>query len=116
LDFAKAFDTIEHEAILEVMKHKGFDQKWLDWAQAILSTGTSVILLNGIPRKQFVCKRGVHQGDPLSPLYYLFGSNLLQSVVNDAMQQGLIHIPIDTHDPDFPIIQYADDMLLIYAS
>jgi hypothetical protein len=41
------------------------------------------------------------------------GSDLLQSVVNDLMHQGLISRPIDTHDPDFPIVQYADDTLLI---
>jgi hypothetical protein len=30
LDFAKAFETIEHEAILQVMRRKDFNQKWLD--------------------------------------------------------------------------------------
>jgi hypothetical protein len=95
------------------MKYKWFSKKWLEWATSILSTGTSSILLNGIQGNQFVCKRGVHQGDPLSPLYYLFGSDLLQSVLNDLLMQGLIERPIDTYDPDFPIIQYADDTLLI---
>jgi hypothetical protein len=113
LDFAKAFDTIEHEAILQVMKFKGFNDKWLGWTRAILSTGTSSILLNGIPGKQFECKRGVRQGDPISPLFYLFGSDLLQSAVNDLVSQGLLHRPIETYDMDFPIIQYADDTLLI---
>jgi retron-type reverse transcriptase len=89
LDFAKAFDTIEHEAILQVMKHKGFNDKWISWARIILTTGTSSILLNGIPGKQFECKRGVRQGDPISPLFYLFGSDLLQSVLNDLVQEGL---------------------------
>jgi hypothetical protein len=51
LDFAKAFDTIEHEAILQVMKHMGFNDLWLRWIKEILSTGTSSILLNGIPGK-----------------------------------------------------------------
>jgi hypothetical protein len=54
LDFSKAFDTIEHEALIEVMKHKGFNGKWLQWAKDILSSGTSSILLNGTPGKQFV--------------------------------------------------------------
>jgi hypothetical protein len=70
-------------------------------------------LLNGIPGKQFECKRGVRQGDPISPLYFLFGSDLLQSVVNDLVDQGALHRPIETNDLDFPIIQYADDTLLI---
>jgi hypothetical protein len=104
LDFAKAFETMEHEALPEVMKYKGFPRKWLDWAASILSSGTSSILLNGIPGKQFVCKRGVHQGDPLSPLYYLFGSDLLQSAVNDLLHEGLFSRLIETHDPDIPII------------
>jgi hypothetical protein len=72
LDFAKAFDTIEHEAILQVMENMGFNKLWLSWIKEILSTGTSSILLNGIPGKQFIYKRGVRQGDPLSPLLYLF--------------------------------------------
>jgi hypothetical protein len=83
LDFAKAFDTVEHDVILQVMEHMGFNRVWLGWIREILSSGTSAILLNGILGKQFVCKRGVRQGDPLSSLLYLFGSDLLQSVIND---------------------------------
>jgi hypothetical protein len=113
LDFAKAFDTIEHEAILQVMRKKGFDEKTLGWVQSILSSGTSSILVNGVPGKQFVCKRGVRQGDPLSPTLYVLGSDLLQSVVNDLLAQGGISLPIPTGDRDFPIVQYADDTLLI---
>jgi hypothetical protein len=63
---------------------KGFNDKWLGWVHEILSSGTSEILLNGVPGKKFVCKRGVRQCDPLSPLLYSFGSDLLQSVVNDC--------------------------------
>ena len=31
LDFAKAFDTIEHEAMIDIMKSMGFNDKWLSW-------------------------------------------------------------------------------------
>jgi hypothetical protein len=77
LDIAKAFDTVEHEAILQVMRHKGFNEKWLKWSSDFLSTRHSAVLLNGVPGRQFECKRGVRLGDPISPLFYLFGSNLL---------------------------------------
>jgi hypothetical protein len=38
---------------------------------------------------------------------------MIIDVVNDLLQQGLISLPISTGYPDFPIIQYADDTLLI---
>lgn len=65
LDFEKAFDTIEHEAILKVMAAMGFSDKWCCWVRKILSYASSSVLLNGVPGLDFHCKRGVRQGDPL---------------------------------------------------
>jgi hypothetical protein len=41
LDFAKAFDTIEHEAIVQMMVHIGFDDRTVKWIKDILSSETS---------------------------------------------------------------------------
>jgi hypothetical protein len=53
LDFEKAFDSIEHEALLQIMKCKGFDEIFIRWVRELLSSGTSSVLLNGVPGKQF---------------------------------------------------------------
>lgn len=79
----------------------------------MLSSGSSSILLNGVPAKQFVCRKGVRQGDPLSPLLFFLVADLLQSAVNDMLRRGELSLPIPSHDEDFPIIQYDDDTLLI---
>mgnify|MGYP000891392880 CR=1 FL=1 len=69
--------------------------------------------LNGVPGKKIKCKCGVRQGDPLSPLLFAIAADLLQSVVNDMHHKGLLQLPIPCHDKDYPIIQYADDTLII---
>ena len=80
----------------------------------ILGSGTLEVLLNGVPGKRFHCKRGVRQGDPLSPLLFVLAADLLQSIVNKACEGGILRLPLPNNcGPDFPIIQYADDTILI---
>ena len=114
LDFKKAFDRVEHAAMLEIMRMKGFGATWINWMTSIFQLGTSAILLNGVPGKTFHCKRGVRQGDPLSPLLFVLAADLLQSALNAARNNGLLSLPIPlNHSQDFPILQYADDTLII---
>jgi hypothetical protein len=114
LDFEKAFDTIEHGTILAILEKLGFPSRWLQWTQEILNSGSSAILLNGVLGKFFQCRRGVRQGNPLSPLLFVLAAELLQLVLNKASNIGLLQRPLDLlHTSDFPVIQYVDDTILV---
>ena len=103
LDFEKAFHKVEHELMIQIMQSKGFPDRWITWMKMIFGSGTSTILLNGVPGKVFHCKRGVRQGDPLSPLLFVLAADFLQSILNAAKHQGLLTLPVDLpYDQDIP--------------
>jgi hypothetical protein len=103
---------IEHKAILQILKRKGFDEKWISWIENILSSATLSVLLNGVLGKKFFCKRGIRQGNPLSPLLFVEGADLLQYMINELSAQGKLIAPVIFEDQDYPIVQYADDTLV----
>jgi hypothetical protein len=113
LDFAKAFDTVEHQAIMKILSCQGYDDRLMHWMSMIISSGTSSVLLNGVPGKKFNCRRGVRQGDPLSPILFVSVAELLQCMVNKLFQDNILSAPLPIPNLDFPIVQYADDTLLI---
>jgi retron-type reverse transcriptase len=114
LDFEKAFDKVEHSFIIQVLQHKGFGDKWCQWIRLILSSATSAVFLNGVLGSVFHCKRGVRQGDPLSPLLFVLAADFLQTIINKAMRDGFLTRPLPlTCSLYFPVIQYADGTLLI---
>jgi hypothetical protein len=50
----------------------------------------------------------------MSPLLFVLAAALLQCIINKACQQGLFQMPIPTPSSHgFPVIQYADDTIII---
>jgi hypothetical protein len=79
-----------------------------------MESRTSSILLNGVSGKTFHCRRGLRYGDPLSPLLFVLAADLLQSILNSTMHRGILKLPIlERCGTDFPIVQYADDTLMV---
>jgi len=68
LDFAKAFNTVNWHGLLAILEARGFCEQWRDgWVEMMLHTSRTAVLVNGCPGLWITCRRGLRQGDPMSP-------------------------------------------------
>ncbi|WVZ49731.1 LOW QUALITY PROTEIN: hypothetical protein U9M48_001062, partial [Paspalum notatum var. saurae] len=109
LDFAKAFDSVDWGSLLRILEVCGFSTVWCGWINDLLRSSMSAVLVNGVPGRWINCKRGLRQGDPISPYLFILVADVLQALITSS---GEVHHPLVPSLP-CPILQYADDTLLI---
>lgn len=59
VDFAKAFDSISWEYLLDVKRKMNFPEKWVKWIFECISTARANVLVNGSPSGEFALERGL---------------------------------------------------------
>jgi len=115
VDFEKAYDSIDWKYLDMVMVKMGFPTLWRKWINEYIGTTSASVLVNGSLTSEFPMKRGLRQGDPLSPFLFLLaaeGLNVLMKAVVDAQlftgyKFGLQDGVSVSH------LQFVDDTLLV---
>lgn len=75
-----------------------------------ITTVSYQVLINGKPTKPIVTKRGLRQGDPLSPYLFIMGiDTLLRNLEKLAIDKKIKPLRVARNDPIIPALAYADD-------
>nr|CAD1830600.1 unnamed protein product [Ananas comosus var. bracteatus] len=113
IDFERAFDRVNWSFLLDLLHAGGFGLRWNSWILTLLQTASTSVILNGTPGKFFSCKRGLRQGDPLSPLLFILCVDVLFRLLQIATTARLV--------PDLGIgnarlhtLQFADDLIIFF--
>ena len=71
LDFAKAFDKVDHGLLLHKLKQMGVKGKLGRWIQNFLKGRTNEVLVDDQKSLKFLLKSGIPQGSVLGPILFL---------------------------------------------
>ncbi|CAL1367235.1 unnamed protein product [Linum trigynum] len=113
LDMKKAYDLVEWDFLINLLKAYGFNDTWCGWVQACISTVKFRLLFNGAPSTDFTPSRGIRQGDPLSPLLFILMSNSLSFMIEKAAQRQFIKgIKLNRECPILTHCLFADDTVI----
>ncbi|GAU10186.1 hypothetical protein TSUD_420150, partial [Trifolium subterraneum] len=115
VDFEKAYDSVDWGYLDDVMGRMSFPTLWRKWIKECVCTATASVLVNGSPTDEFPLKRGLRQGDPLSPFLFLLAAEGLNVLMEAAVERNLFTgYSIGERDPaSVSHLQFADDTLLL---
>jgi hypothetical protein len=92
---------------------KGFSPKWCAVIHNFVSGGSVAIKVNDDIGPYFQTKKGLQQGDPLSPILFNILADMLAIMIERAKSDGQFEGVIPhIIDGGLSILQYADDTIL----
>ena len=92
-------DTVNHEILLEKLKHYGIRSKQNDWFRSFLTNRKQYVSMEGFFSQTKIVKCGVPQASTLGPLLFLIYINNLAN----ALEKSIVH-------------HFADDTNLLYGN
>jgi hypothetical protein len=106
LDISKAFDTVPHAAIEDALSRKGVP-RCITRIIRDSYKDVSTVVKQGTTEVPIILKRGVKQGDPLSPLIF---NALLEPLIEELDKQDGFAI---NNECQVSVLAFADDIILL---
>ena len=108
IDYQKAFDSISWTFLESALVYFNFGNDIVHWFRTLYKDAKSNLHINGQYSEWFEIKRGVRQGDPCSPYFYLIGAEILSVMLRSNPEiKG-----ITVREKEYLLSQFADDTVL----
>ena len=88
IDFEKAYDKVKWSFLQQTLRMKGFSEEWRSLIHNFVSGGSVAIKVNDDVGSYFQTKKGLRQGDPLSPILFNIVADMLAIVIERAKLEG----------------------------
>lgn len=113
LDLEKAYDRVEWDFLESTLFTMGFPINLVNTIVLCVRSVSFSILINGSHSTTFKPKRGIRQGDPLSPYLFILCAEVLSGLITRCHEKGKLHdITIARNAPTLSHLFFADDSMI----
>jgi hypothetical protein len=116
LDMEKAYDHIDWNFLLYLLRRCGFRERWCSWIKYCISSTHFSVLINSVPFGFFGSSLGVRQGDPLSLFLFVLVMEAFSRMLGTFTSKRLISgFSMGSCEPDrvnLSHLLFADDTLV----
>jgi hypothetical protein len=86
--FEKAYDKVNWHFLQQTLRMKGFAQEWCKLIANFVQGGSVGVRFNDDIGHHFQTKKGLRQGNPLSPMLFNIVADMLLSLLHEQRRTG----------------------------
>lgn len=112
IDIRKAFDTVCWDFVIKVLEAQLFPTMFITWITECISSPRFSVAINGELAGFFEGKKGLRQGDSISPYLFIMLMEVLSRLLDKAESDGAFVLHPKCSSPKLTHLLFADDLLV----
>jgi hypothetical protein len=112
LDLQKAYDTVDWHALQHILREVGLPNQFIQWIMLGVTSVSYKFNIHGRHTGFMKARRGLRQGDPISPLLFVIAMEYLHRILQQLTKVPNFNFHSKCEHLNIINLSFADDLLI----